>query len=121
MRAKRLPRGSLELAWRHPCAPRAPRATYRTEPAHTKGWIRTMARRHSRAPRNRSLFRPLFLEQLESRLAPAGVNVPLTTGAGVQQMPSVAADPHHPGRLAVAYLDYSLLTSGYAGVAVAVS
>ena len=35
-------------------------------------------------------------------------------------MPSVAADPHDPTHLVVAYLDYALLTTGYAGVGVAV-
>jgi hypothetical protein len=62
------------------------------------------------------------VEELEPRLAPsAGVNVPLTSDAGVQQMPSVAVDPHDAQHLAVAYLDYSLLTNGYAGVRVKVS
>src|SRR4051794_16887217 len=66
----------------------------------------------------------LWLEQLESRTLPAGaslVNVALTTDPGVQQMPSVAAAPRDASHLVVAYLDYSLLSSGYAGIGVAVS
>jgi hypothetical protein len=47
--------------------------------------------------------------------------VPLTSDPGVQQMPSVAVDPHDPSHLAVAYMDYSLRTTGYAGIGVRVS
>jgi hypothetical protein len=47
--------------------------------------------------------------------------VPVTTDPGVQQMPSIVADPADPSHLVVAYLDYSLRTTGYAGVGVAVS
>jgi hypothetical protein len=47
--------------------------------------------------------------------------VPLTTDPGVQQMPSVAVDPHDANHLVVAYMDYSLLSTGYAGLGVAVS
>jgi hypothetical protein len=65
------------------------------------------------------------VEELESRLAPSAsagsANVAVTTDRGVQQMPSVAADPADPRHLVVAYLDYSLLKTGYAGVGVAVS
>jgi hypothetical protein len=49
------------------------------------------------------------------------VNVPLTSNPGVQQMPSVAVDPNDPSHIVVAYLDYSLLTTGYAGIGVAAS
>jgi hypothetical protein len=64
------------------------------------------------------------VEELESCLAPSatvGTNVPVTTDASVQQMPSVAVDPHDASRVVVAYLDYSLVTTGYAGIGVAVS
>ena len=36
-------------------------------------------------------------------------------------MPSVAVDPHDKGHVVVAYMDYSLVTTGYAGIGVAVS
>ncbi len=70
--------------------------------------------------------RPL-VEWLEPRLAPSaipvdlGVNVPITTDPGVQQMPTVVADPRDAKHLVIAYLDYSLLNTGYPGVGVAVS
>src|SRR5947207_5259660 len=62
-------------------------------------------------------------EQLESRqlLSPLLMNEPLTTDPGVQQMPSIAADPHDPQHLVVAYMDRSLLNTGYAGIAAKVS
>jgi hypothetical protein len=81
-------------------------------------------RRHGRpasSPAHLRASRPR-VEELESRLAPtAGVNLPLTTDAGVQQMPSVVVDPHDASHLVVAYMDYSLLKTGYAGIGVAVS
>src|SRR4051794_34958762 len=81
-------------------------------------------RRHHARPR--PLARPQrycpCLEELESRLAPsAGVNVPVTADPGVQQMPSIAADPRDATHLVTAYMDYSLLSTGYAGIGVAVS
>ncbi len=69
------------------------------------------------SPRRR--FRPR-LEEVESRLAPSA-NVAITTNPGVQQMPSIAVDPLDPDHLVTAYMDYSLLTTGYAGIGVAVS
>src|SRR5947209_1369168 len=62
----------------------------------------------------------LSLEELESRLAPS-VNLPLSTDPGVQQQPSIAVDLHDPNHLVVAYMDYSLEHTGYAGLGVAVS
>ncbi len=50
-----------------------------------------------------------------------GVNRALTTNPSVQQMPSVATDPLDPNHLVLAYMDYSLVTTGYAGINVAVS
>jgi hypothetical protein len=64
-------------------------------------------------------FSLLTVEQLEDRLAPA--NVQLTSDPGVQQMPSVAVDPLDPQHVVVAFLDYSLLHTGYAGIGVKVS
>src|SRR5262245_13722276 len=62
------------------------------------------------------------LEELETRLAPsAGINVPVTTDGGVQQMPSVAVDPRDSQHLVIVYMDYALLHTGYAGLGVAVS
>jgi hypothetical protein len=49
------------------------------------------------------------------------MNIPITTDPGVQQMPSIAADPHDARHLVVADMDYSLLSTGYAGIGVAVS
>ncbi|MCO6455678.1 MAG: VCBS repeat-containing protein [Pirellulaceae bacterium] len=54
-------------------------------------------------------------------LPPRKVNIPLTTDAGVQQMPSVAIDPNNSDNIVVAYMDYSLVDTGYAGLGVAVS
>jgi len=68
----------------------------------------------------RPLFRRLIVEELESRLAPS-VNIPITTDPGVQQNPSIAVDPQDANHLVAAYMDYSLLTTGYAGIGVAVS
>ncbi len=84
----------------------------------------------SRRSRQRGRPRPVArsqrycpgLEELESRLAPSvSPNVAVTTDPGVQQMPSIAADPADPQHLVTAYMDYSLLTTGYAGIGVAVS
>src|SRR5258707_9793393 len=81
-------------------------------------------------PRVRALarlrgYRPqceqLECRQLLSAATPLSVNVPITTDPGVQQMPSVAADPHDPQHLVVAYMDYSLVDTGYAGLGAKVS
>src|SRR4051794_39154659 len=64
-------------------------------------------------------------EALETRCLLAGastaLNVPLTTDLGVQQFPSLAVDPHAPQRVAVAYMDRSLVNSGYAGIGISIS
>jgi hypothetical protein len=52
---------------------------------------------------------------------PTARNQAVTQDASVQQMPSVAVDPHDSRHVVMAYLDYGLLTTGYAGLAVAVS
>ena len=47
-------------------------------------------------------------------------NTAVTSGAGVQQAPSIAVDPNHPDHLATAYLDYAspeTLTTSMQGVA----
>jgi hypothetical protein len=49
------------------------------------------------------------------------VNQAVTSDPGVQQMPSIAADPLDPMHLVLAYMDYSLVKTGYAGIGVAVS
>ena len=51
----------------------------------------------------------------------AGANHAITSDSDVQQMPSVAVDPHDPNHVVIAYMDYALLTTGYAGIGVAVS
>jgi hypothetical protein len=76
--------------------------------------------------RRRTRAGPLLVEELEPRRTPSAsgsvpANIAVTTDPGVQQMPSVAVDPHDPNHLVAAYLDYSLLTTGYAGIGVAVS
>jgi hypothetical protein len=48
-------------------------------------------------------------------------NEAVTDDAGVQQMPSIAVDPHDAQHIVIAYMDYSLLSSGYAGIGSAVS
>ncbi len=45
----------------------------------------------------------------------------VVAGADVQQMPSVAIDPHAPDHLVIAYMDRGLTTSGYAGLGASVS
>jgi hypothetical protein len=49
------------------------------------------------------------------------VNEAVTTEPGVQQMPSVAVDPLDSKHVVIAYMDYSLVKTGYAGIGVAVS
>src|SRR5262249_7147486 len=46
---------------------------------------------------------------------------PITTDPNVQQMPSIAVDPHAPQHVVVAYMDRSLVPTGYAGLGVQVS
>ncbi len=48
-------------------------------------------------------------------------NQAITTDAGVQQMPSVAVNPLDANHVVMAYMDYALLATGYAGLRVAVS
>src|SRR5437588_6670310 len=63
-----------------------------------------------------------LIEALERRIflsSPA--DVLLTSDPGVQQMPSIAADPLDSRHLVVAYMDRSLVNTGYAGIGVRVS
>jgi hypothetical protein len=48
-------------------------------------------------------------------------NTVVTTAAGVQQQPSVAVDPLDAQHVAIAYMDYALRATGYAGIALAAS
>lgn len=48
-------------------------------------------------------------------------NEAVASGAGVQQMPSIAIDPTNAKHVVVAYMDYTLVSSGYAGIGVKVS
>ncbi len=48
----------------------------------------------------------------------ADQNSPVTSGAGIQQDPTIAVDPTNPLHVVTAYLDYSLLTTGYAGIGI---
>jgi hypothetical protein len=54
-------------------------------------------------------------------LATSGVNRAVTTDPGEQQMPSIVVDPLDANHLVLAYMDRSLVTTGYAGIGVAVS
>jgi hypothetical protein len=56
----------------------------------------------------------------EATIAPAA-NTAVTSGGGVHQQPSIAVDPNDPSHLVVAYMDYTTLHDGYAGISVAVS
>ncbi|MHC4404712.1 MAG: SGNH/GDSL hydrolase family protein [Planctomycetota bacterium] len=51
----------------------------------------------------------------------AGANRAITTDPGVQQMPSIAVNPLDSNHLVIAYMDYSLVDTRYAGIGVAVS
>src|SRR5262249_12602638 len=48
-------------------------------------------------------------------------NQAVATGPGVQQGPSIAVDPANPNHIVVAYMDNTLVDTGYAGIGVAVS
>src|SRR5687767_10391751 len=48
-------------------------------------------------------------------------NQPLTSDPGVQQMPSVAVNPLDAKHLVMAYMDYGLVATGFAGIGVRVS
>jgi hypothetical protein len=48
-------------------------------------------------------------------------NEAVATGSGVQQNPSIAVDPANPDHIVVAYMDNTLVNTGYAGIGVAVS
>jgi hypothetical protein len=49
------------------------------------------------------------------------VNRQVTSDANVQQMPSIAVDPLDAKHLVLAFMDYSLVQTGYAGIGVAAS
>ena len=80
----------------------------------------------SRVRSTRHIGRSGWIEALEPRrlLSAAAAplpNVPMTSDPGVQQQPTLAVDLVDPRRVALAYLDYSLVDTGYAGVGVSVS
>ncbi len=71
--------------------------------------------------RRRGTYRPL-LEMLEDRSMPSvSLLGPLVSGPGSQLMPSIAIDPVNPDHVVVAYMDTSLVNTGYAGIGVAVT
>jgi len=74
-------------------------------------------------PRCRRLvFEILEQRSLLSIVDPSAIiNRQVTNDPGVQQDPSIAVDPHDSQHLVVAYMVYSLVTTGYAGIGVAVS
>src|SRR5262249_41559931 len=61
------------------------------------------------------------VRQIDFTLDTNLVNRAVTADAGVQQMPSVAVDPLDPRHIVIAYMDYSVLTTGYAGIGIAAS
>jgi hypothetical protein len=48
-------------------------------------------------------------------------NQAVATGSGVQQNPSIAVDPANPDHIVVAYMNNTLVKTGYAGIGIAVS
>src|SRR5262245_5127821 len=66
-----------------------------------------------------SIVSELTPAALAEPVAPS--NLAITTDSKAQQMPSVAVDPHDVNHVVIAYMDYSLVTTGYAGIRVAVS
>src|SRR5436190_273235 len=48
-------------------------------------------------------------------------NIQVTTNTDVQQQPSIAVDPHSSKHLVIAYMDRSLVSSGFAGIGISVS
>jgi hypothetical protein len=80
--------------------------------------------RAPRQPRRRPQERDRLIEALERRVflsAIAPTDSLLTDDPGVQQMPSIAVDPADARHLVVAYMDRSLVNTGYAGIGVRVS
>ena len=74
--------------------------------------------------RSRIACSAAVIEALEQRCLLAAAllpNLPITTDPAVQQQPSIAADQNAPRRLAIAYMDYGLTNSGYAGIGVSAS
>src|SRR5438477_6057515 len=65
----------------------------------------------------------MYTEPLErGQLRSATVaNIQVSSDPGVQDMPSIAVDPLDSKHLVVAYMDRSLVNTGYAGIGVAVS
>jgi hypothetical protein len=91
-------------------------------------WLYPKDRPSSRQSRpvRRKRSRLLVVEELETRLTLStgvvpGLNLAITTDPGVQQMPSIAADPLDPQHLVVSYMDRSLVNTGYAGIGAKVS
>ncbi len=62
-----------------------------------------------------------YPDALYSEPSTAEVNQAITTDAAPQQSPSIAVDPQDPAHLVLAYMDYSLRDTGYAGIGVRVS
>jgi hypothetical protein len=58
---------------------------------------------------------------IDLALLGANTNVAVTTGSSIQQAPSIAVDPTNANHVVAAYMDYSLLSTGYAGIGIAVS
>lgn len=77
-------------------------------------------RQRRRARRSRFCIEPLERRCLLSAPVVAP-NIPITTDPAVQQMPSIAVDPLDANHLVVAYMDRSLVNTGYAGIGVSIS
>jgi hypothetical protein len=88
------------------------------EAAGLNGWVAALA---AGMPEEMLLAGIAGSPEYQFKATFGGVNRPVTTDAGVQQMPSVAVDPHDSLHVVMAYMDYTLVTTGYAGIGVAVS
>jgi hypothetical protein len=99
------------------------------KPGPVRAFVRSCCEGLKRRFRGNIIERPVPIEALETRVhlssaklsSGVSANIALTSDTSVQQNPSIATDPTNPKHLVVSYLDYSLLTTGYAGIGIAVS
>jgi hypothetical protein len=72
-------------------------------------------------PADQALARIVGSPEYQAGSPPTARNQAVTQDVNVQQMPSLAVDPQDSRHVVMAYLDYGLRTTGYAGLGVAVS
>ena len=81
---------------------------------------RTQGVRRATTPRHFAYsLEALERRRLLSQTVP--LNVQVTSDPGVQQQPSLVVDPRDPQHVVIAYMDRSLVTTGYSGIGVSVS